>query len=134
MKKRRERVADIKRCVHFVIATRISKPSHSNSKKHSQQYIVYVFMKKWGIIKIRKRISMLFCLGPFIVILLKLSVATRLEYRAKGVQQLSKLKNRAVAGPPARFQTVNSEPLRNNPKQFTSYFQKATTVFVVSCS
>jgi hypothetical protein len=45
---------------------------------------MYLWKRKWGIIKIRKRIPALSCLGPFNVIL-KLSVAKRLEYRAKGV-------------------------------------------------
>ncbi len=92
------------------------KPSHSNSKKHSQQYIVYVFMKKWGIIKIRKRIPMLFCLRPFIVILLKLSVATRLEYRAKGVQQLSSFEaEKPCGGRPTR--TLSDRELWTLEKQ-----------------
>jgi hypothetical protein len=84
---------------------------------------MYLWKRKWGIIKIRKRIPALSCLGPFNVIL-KLSVATRLEYRAKGVCIAFRRGKINPGGRPTRTLPDRELWTLENPKQFTCVLQK----------
>ncbi len=126
-KKKGERVADIKRCAHFVIATRFFKPPHSNSKKKPCNHIVYVFMKKMVLQNTKTNPCATLSIGPFIVILKKTVGGDETGISRKRCLALEKEKKPWWPAHPHA-----SRPWTLNPwEPVTCIYKRATTVLLV---